>query len=218
MNSQTNFAAHQARCQAATDLSLDTYSESSSDPSRDEPPQHLTDLPSQRNSYQEPLTTRPSLKRSSTASAADAHIAQTSSTITMDEHVPPTTTRQAKTSHCQVERKYRENLNTKFETLRRSIPSMQLPSTGYPPCEAGDVEDCGKTVKPRKADILSGATDYVKQLEDKNSKMGSEIDFLRSRVKAIEKLINCKDCYLLKGIQNMRVDPPATCGNMEWMG
>ena len=217
MNWQKKFAARQARCHAAVNLSLDTYSDSSSDPSRDESSQRLTDLPSQRNSYQGSPITRPSPKRSSTASASGVHISQTASATTTYDHTPPTITRQAKTSHCQVERKYRENLNTNFETLRRTIPSMQPASTGYSPRNAGDVEDCGKTVKPRKADILSSATDYVKQLEDKNDKMGCEIDFLRSRVKAIEKLINCKDCYLLKGIQKMRVDPPGCCGNMEWM-
>jgi len=170
--------------------------------------------------------TRSSVKRSSSASTTDEHTLKISSSPTkpIDDHATTThPTRQTKTSHCQVERKYRENLNTRFEILRRTIPSMQPQLTTKQLCDGGDVEDLDNNViKPRKAEILSSATDYVKQLEELNSKMSSEIQFLRSRVKAIEKLINCEDCYLLNGIRDMRVEPPGTGqagggGQEQWM-
>ena len=173
------------------------------------PFQGSKDLPCPQSSYHKSLVKRSSLKRSSSTCTTDGHISKLSSqkSNSTDNHTSHPS-RQARTSHCQVERKYRENLNTKFEILRRTIPSMQPSVRSKQLCDGGDVEDLDHVVKHRKADILSNATDYVKQLEERNSKMGSEIEFLRSRVKAIEKLINCEDCYLLKGIQNMRVEPP----------
>ena len=190
-------------------LSLEIISGSAAKPQGDlySPTQDSKDLSSPQSSYLESPVTRSSLKRSST----DGNILKipaSQSTATNDHVIHPTS--RAKTSHCQVERKYRENLNTKFEILRQTIPSMQPSTSGKQLCDGGDVEDLDNMAKPRKADILSSATDYVKQLEERNSKMGSEIEFLRSRVKAIEKLINCEDCYLLNGIQNMRVEPPGS--------
>lgn len=207
---QRGSCGHQKKCKAAMDLSLEIITESVAKPQGAlySPTQDSTkDLSSPQSSYLESPVTRSSLKRSSSTSTTDGHIskvpasAQNNVKNTDDHTVHPT--RQAKNSHCQVERKYRENLNTKFEILRRTIPSMQPPLSSRQLCDGGDVEDLDNVVKPRKADILSSATDYVKQLEERNSKMGSEIEFLRSRVRAIEKLINCEDCYLLNGIQNM---------------
>ncbi|MCJ1435326.1 hypothetical protein MMC27_004698 [Xylographa pallens] len=184
------------------------------------------------NRYQELPATRSSLKRNSTSmydgntskkSSGEASLSQTSSdsvskssssnlsktssnvSNTIDEHGNPPA-RLVKASHCQVERKYRENLNTKFETLRRAIPSMQSPGDN-PSSEGPDLEDLGGSSKPRKADVLSNATDYVKQMEEKNRAMVNEIEFLRSRVQAIEKLIKCEDCWLLNGVSGMRFDP-----------
>ncbi|MCJ1398032.1 hypothetical protein MMC11_001229 [Xylographa trunciseda] len=185
-----------------------------------------------RSRYHEQPTNRNSLKRNSSSayettaskkSSGDNSLSQTSSDTvskssssnlsktssnvsnTIDEQgVPPA--RLAKASHCQVERKYRENLNTKFETLRRAIPSMQSPGDNSL-AEGPDLEDLGGSSKPRKADVLSNATDYLKQMEEKNRAMGNEIDFLRSRVQAIEKLIKCEDCWLLNGVSGMRFDP-----------
>ncbi|MCJ1246671.1 hypothetical protein MMC30_003880 [Trapelia coarctata] len=211
---QRDACGHQKKCKAARDLNLEIITESVAKPQGEmySPSQDSKDLSSPQSSYQESPVTRSSLKRSSSTSTTDGHISKVPSSqsknITDDHTAHPT--RQAKASHCQVERKYRENLNTKFEILRRTIPSMQPPISNKQLCDGGDVEDVDNVVKPRKADILSSATDYVKQLEERNSKMGSEIQFLRNRVKAIEKLLNCEDCYLLNGIQNMRVEPPGS--------
>lgn len=226
---QRDSCAHQKKCKAAMDLSLEIITESAAKPQGSlysSSSQDSKDLSSPNSSYLESPVTRSSVKRSSSTSTTDDHILKISSSPPKSTNDRATTvhpTRQAKTSHCQVERKYRENLNTKFEILRRTIPCMQPQLTTKQLCEGGDVEDLDSTVvKPRKADILSSATDYVKQLEDRNGKMGGEIEFLRSRVKAIEKLINCEDCYLLNGIRDMRVEPPglgpaAGGGEGQWM-
>ncbi|MCJ1284641.1 hypothetical protein MMC26_003976 [Xylographa opegraphella] len=184
------------------------------------------------NRYQEMPTTRSSIKRNSSSAyegntskrtsgeASRSQISSDSTTKSSSADLPKTSSnatnsrdeqgnppaRLVKASHCQVERKYRENLNTKFETLRRAIPSMQSP--GDNPSSAGpDLEDLGGSSKPRKADVLSNATDYVKQMEEKNRAMANEIEFLRSRVEAISKLIKCEDCWLLNGVSGMRFDP-----------
>lgn len=226
---QRDSCAHQNKYKAAMDLSLEIITESAAKPQASlysSSSQDSKDLSSPNSSYLESPVTRSSVKRSSSTSTTDDHILKISSSppkSTDDRATTVHPTRQAKTSHCQVERKYRENLNTKFEILRRTIPCMQPQLTTKQLCEGGDVEDLDSTVvKPRKADILSSATDYVKQLEDRNGKMGSEIEFLRSRVTAIEKLINCEDCYLLNGIRDMRVEPPGLGpagggGEGQWM-
>ena len=184
------------------------------------------------NRYQELPTTRSSLKRNSSSAydgnmskkssgeaslsrtpsdsvtkSSSSNISKTSSNVSnsVDEQSNPPA-RLIKASHCQVERKYRENLNTKFETLRRAIPSMQSPGDN-PSMEGPDLEDLGGSSKPRKADVLSNATDYVKQMEEKNRAMVDEIDFLRLRVQAIEKLIKCEDCWLLNGVSGLPSDP-----------
>ncbi|MCJ1477440.1 hypothetical protein MMC13_006111 [Lambiella insularis] len=132
-----------------------------------------------------------------------------------ETNTPPL--RQAKASHCLVERKYRENLNTKFDILRRAIPSMHSP-TDDPSHQALDFDDAGNSAKHRKADVLSNATDYVRQMEEKNRMMGDEIEFLRSRMTAIEKLIKCENCWLLREGQRMRFDPNICDHQVEWMG
>ena len=165
---------------------------------------------SKRTSGEDPLYQPPSLSNTSsdsTSKSSTSNLSKTSSNASnsIDEQGNPPA-RLVKASHCQVERKYRENLNTKFETLRRAIPSMQSPSDN-PSLDGPDLEDLAGSSKPRKADVLSNATDYVKQMEEKNRGMVNEIEFLRSRVQAIEKLIKCEDCWLLNGVSGMRFDP-----------
>ena len=141
------------------------------------------------------------------STSSSSNLYKTSSTLsnTLDEpgNPPP---RVAKASHCQVERKYRENLNTKFETLRQAIPSMQSPS-GDTSIDGRDFDDLSGPVKPRKADVLSNATDYVKQMEEKNRVMANEIDSLRSKITAMKTLIKCENCWLLNGVSGRRFDP-----------
>ncbi|MCJ1408839.1 hypothetical protein MMC19_002916 [Ptychographa xylographoides] len=172
-----------------------------------------------RNSDQRASRTRTSLKRPSSCFVTKPPGVPTESSSSggQDDKTQPLT-QQAKASHCQVERKYRENLNTKFEVLRQAIPSLQHSPTGKGPVEDMDVEDLGNSYKPRKADILAGATDYVKQMEGRNRAMENEIEFLRSRVKGGGvKQVKCEDCWLLNGIGSMKFDAPSDCNCGSWM-
>ncbi|MCJ1390247.1 hypothetical protein MMC18_003105 [Xylographa bjoerkii] len=233
-DSKERSSAVNSQCEIHIKTEMEMYADagSAAQDSADSTPRSPEPPPIPRSRYQDLPTTRSSLKRNSSSAydgtmskkfSGEASISQTSSDNfskssssnlsktssdvfnTIDEQGNPPA-RLAKASHCQVERKYRENLNTKFETLRRAIPSMQSPGD-HPSTEGPDLEDLGGSSKPRKADVLSNATDYVKQMEEKNRAMSNEIDFLRSRVQAIEKLIKCEDCWLLNGVSGTRFDP-----------
>ena len=64
--------------------------------------------------------------------------------------------------------------------------------------EAEDELCLESPVKARKADVLNEAMRYVKQAEHDGEARDKEIDFLRLRLAALEKLVNCRDCVLLK--------------------
>src|SRR5690242_16714441 len=64
--------------------------------------------------------------------------------------------------HNQVERKYRESLNTQLDSLRRVVPSLQQNNRG---CDGADIEDLPTPSKPSKAVILASATAHIKQQE-----------------------------------------------------
>lgn len=99
----------------------------------------------------------------------------------------------AKTSHSIVERRYRENLNTKITQLDETLSGIRHPD-GQP----GDSKIDEHPNKTSKAEVLTEAMRYVKQAELESEARIKEIEFLRLRVAALEKLVNCGDCNLLK--------------------
>jgi hypothetical protein len=64
--------------------------------------------------------------------------------------------------HNQVERKYREGLNTQLEKLRRVVPTL---------CPAED----GEKPKPSKATILANAIAYIKKLEQERDILAKQV-------------------------------------------
>lgn len=70
--------------------------------------------------------------------------------------------------------------------------------------EQQDVEPT--PVKARKADILNEAMRYIKQAERDSEAKNKEIDFLRLRFAALEKLVNCADCALLKRFSGQQMN------------
>ena len=106
----------------------------------------------------------------------------------------------AKASHSLIERKYRENLNSKIIQLDQTLASTRQSKLDT---DASDKSAPGKT---RKADVLNEAMRYVKQAELESLARIKEIDFLRLRVAALEKLVGCGDCSLLKQFANQKID------------
>ncbi|KAI1616217.1 hypothetical protein EDD36DRAFT_415121 [Exophiala viscosa] len=112
----------------------------------------------------------------------------------------------AKQAHSLVERKYRENLNAKIAQLH-----VTLQSTHYGPKNGeADEEEAPAPVpanKVRKSDVLTEAMNYVNQTEVEMRHMDNEIQRLSDRVRALEKLVRCEDCSLLKQMVHMQVQP-----------
>ncbi|KAL1311829.1 hypothetical protein AAFC00_001904 [Neodothiora populina] len=58
--------------------------------------------------------------------------------------------------HTAVEQRYRKNLNDQFNSLRLAVPDIQ---TSQP-------QRAGQPARPSKCEVLAGAVDYIKRLED----------------------------------------------------
>ena len=106
----------------------------------------------------------------------------------------------AKSSHSIVERRYRESLNTKITQLDQTLSSIRRPSG-----QTGGPKSDEHPYKTRKAEVLTEAMRYVLQAELESEARIKEIDFLRLRVAALEKLVNCGDCALLKQSSDQQI-------------
>lgn len=71
--------------------------------------------------------------------------------------------------HNQVERKYREGLNSELERLRRAVPTL-------PQSDEGGV--MGQP-KPSKAMVLAGAIEYIKKVERERDMLRDECERLK---------------------------------------
>jgi hypothetical protein len=105
--------------------------------------------------------------------------------------------------HNQVERKYRESLNTQLESLRRVVPSLQ---ENQEMCDGADIEDLPVPSKPSKAVILASATAYIKQQEKDRKTMADENQALKAKVKALQALVKCDDCGLMQYVMDMKIN------------
>jgi Helix-loop-helix DNA-binding domain len=89
------------------------------------------------------------------------------------------------TSHHQIERKYRNNLNSKLSVLRNCIPNLHL---GSPNC---DLEDSGSEKPGRrigKAMILTEAVIYIRVLEKRGQQLSQTRRALMVRTIALEEI------------------------------
>lgn len=107
--------------------------------------------------------------------------------------------------HNQVERKYRESLNTQLESLRRVVPSLQQNQRG---CDGADIEDLPTPSKPSKAVILASATAYIKSMEKDKKTLHDENQLLKTRIKALQALVKCEDCSLMQYVMDLKLQQP----------
>ncbi|KAF1831560.1 hypothetical protein BDW02DRAFT_45236 [Decorospora gaudefroyi] len=105
---------------------------------------------------------RPRLDRSS----IDTQLGTSPSRITSTSQKCP---RPKRLPHNQVERKYREGLNSELERLRRAIPLLRQTE------EAGAMGQ----QKPSKAMVLSSAIEYIRQIEQERDALREENEKLR---------------------------------------
>jgi hypothetical protein len=92
--------------------------------------------------------------------------------------------------HNQVERKYREGLNSELERLRRAVPTL-------PHSEDGGI--MGQP-KPSKAMVLSSAIDYIRSIEKERDALRAENETLKQgqgEYKGWTRGINALDDFLI---------------------
>ncbi|KAL1306445.1 hypothetical protein AAFC00_005144 [Neodothiora populina] len=66
--------------------------------------------------------------------------------------------------HTAVERRYRENLNAHLEKLRSAVPNLTA-------AQRRKATDGADPMKPSKCEVLIGAVEYIKRLEDENERL-----------------------------------------------
>ncbi|RFU81684.1 helix-loop-helix dna-binding domain-containing [Trichoderma arundinaceum] len=86
-------------------------------------------------------------------------------------------------AHNDVERKYRTNLKDKITELRNAVPALQQVAEGEPESAQG-------IAKVSKGTVLTKATEYIHQLEQRNKDILSEHKQLMRRLQAFEALLN----------------------------
>lgn len=112
----------------------------------------------------------------------------------MDDDSPPEskTLPSKKRSHNVIEKRYRANLNEKITELRDSIPSLRAMSKSSNGSSPGndDADSSLAANKLNKASILSKATDYIRQLELRNSRLEEENKALKTRLRQLDKVMD----------------------------
>lgn len=98
----------------------------------------------------------------------------------------------SKIAHSVIERRYRNNLNAKITQL-----DQILISTREHESLSSDEKPIEIASRTRKADVLADAIKYVKQTMLESKANTQEILSLKSRLAALDKLVNCGDCALL---------------------
>jgi hypothetical protein len=114
--------------------------------------------------------------------------------------------RGSKTAHSLVERKYRENLNSKITQLQEALSVADCPvqEDSRLPNEAPALNGA----KPSKGDILTRTIDYIQQAEIDKRHMGAEIKLLRSQLATIKRPSGCEDCPLVNQLRSLQLQVP----------
>lgn len=213
----------------------------------DAPCMNFSSLPQIEDCASVPCMTPPektSTSRSSTRMRRPMHTARSStqtSSTSIEDHKATVTRRptgrtpiekplskldkkqRAKQAHSLVEKKYRENLNTKLQLLHNTLQTAQFGPNRYqhdaadsdleldeedsydaPQTKTATRQDASNN-KFRKSEVLDDAMAYVNQTEVEMRHMETEMIRLSDRVKLLEKLVRCEDCSLLKRMVTLQV-------------
>jgi hypothetical protein len=101
----------------------------------------------------------------------------------------------------------RTNLNEKIICLRDAIPSLNHHSSAdsRSPLYDSETEELDVKIEPQKygkAAILTRALEYIKYLESTTQRLGSEMEVLKIRVGAFEKLAMSGSPVIKEGEMN----------------
>ncbi|KAJ8128678.1 hypothetical protein O1611_g4954 [Lasiodiplodia mahajangana] len=116
-----------------------------------------------------------------------------------------------KTAHNMIEKRYRTNLNDKIAALRDSVPSLRIMSKsarGEDTTEdREELHGLTPAHKLNKATVLSKATEYIRHLEKRNSRLMDENAAMQQRIAAFEKLFMSG---AMNGAMQQRAPPTPT--------
>ncbi|KAF2745814.1 hypothetical protein M011DRAFT_121847 [Sporormia fimetaria CBS 119925] len=82
-----------------------------------------------------------------------------------------------RTTHKDIERKYREGINSDLERLRRAIPSLAQSDEDESGGDEGGAAK--KPVKPTKSQVLAAALEYIKHGDEEREALREEVRALR---------------------------------------
>ncbi|KAI1325042.1 hypothetical protein F5Y16DRAFT_411640 [Xylariaceae sp. FL0255] len=109
-----------------------------------------------------------------------------------------------KTAHNMIEKRYRTNLNDKIAALRDSVPSLRIISKsarGEDTTEdREELHGLTPAHKLNKATVLSKATEYIRHLEKRNTRLLNDNAVMQQRIFAFEKLF-------MSGAMNNAISP-----------
>ncbi|KAI1343025.1 helix-loop-helix DNA-binding domain-containing protein [Xylariaceae sp. FL0016] len=121
-----------------------------------------------------------------------------------------------KTAHNMIEKRYRTNLNDKIAALRDSVPSLRIMSKsarGEDTTEdREELQGLTPAHKLNKATVLSKATEYIRHLEKRNSRLMDDNSAMLQRIAAFEKLFmaGAMNGGMNGGMSPLQQGPPAT--------
>ncbi|TID30941.1 hypothetical protein CANINC_000463 [Pichia inconspicua] len=98
--------------------------------------------------------------------------------INVNSNRPSLSSKQGKSSHNMIEKKYRNNINTKFLELKNAVPTLRI-LDNTSPINFDDLEGLVPAPRLNKANILAKATEYIYHLESKNRFLLKELHLLR---------------------------------------
>jgi hypothetical protein len=114
--------------------------------------------------------------------------------------------RRSKTAHSIIERKYRENLNSKITQLQET-----LSVTDHLVQEDSRLSNGAPALnrpKPRKGDVLTHTIDYIQHAEIDKRHMSEEIKLLRSQIAAMKRPSKCDNCSLVNQLRALQLQVP----------
>jgi Domain of unknown function (DUF2014)/Helix-loop-helix DNA-binding domain len=131
------------------------------------------------------VASNPSGRKRKTSSEED------DGSVGADEDSPPDTKRQPskKRSHNVIEKRYRANLNDKITELRDSVPSLRVLTRESNGGASAHDDDISTGNKLNKASILSKATEYIRHLELRNTRLEEENRALKTRLRELDKAV-----------------------------
>lgn len=108
--------------------------------------------------------------------------------VDLGELPSPALCQSRKRGHNAIEKRYRTNLNAKIESLREGVPSICGQNINAGEEDSDGEGDSKSGQKYGKAAVLMRALEYIQHLEKTTQRLGSEVDTLKTRVGAFEKL------------------------------